>query len=116
MTDDWTHVFFSGADMDPERVLTALPRASFVARAVANGAGAEETWGVLFVTPGSAPGGALGAVTTDDGRTFSATLVEPPADDEGRLAAARYWELPPRYVQRLASELEQTEPDPEGGF
>lgn len=106
------YLFLSGAEMEPERVRGAWPEARFVARgrlqprpqgAVAPPAGARyETWGIVIEIPDEISGDARGAVA-DDGRVFPVTV--PPADDADPaavLAAARYWELPPPYVRRLA--------------
>ena len=107
------YLFLSGAEMQPERVRDTWPEARFVARgrlqprplgAVAPPAGAHfETWGIVIETPaGTVAGDSRGAIT-DDGRVF--TVGVPPADDADPaavLAAARYWELPPPYVRRLA--------------
>jgi hypothetical protein len=99
------YLFLSGAEMQPEQVRGAWPEARFVARgrlqprplgAATPPAGArDETWGIVIETPDAA--------VTDDGRVFAVTA--PPADDADPaavLAAARYWELPSPYVQRLA--------------
>jgi hypothetical protein len=107
------YLFLSGAEMQPERVRGAWPEARFVARAylqprplgaVAPPAGIRyETWGIIIETPGAAVSGDARGAVTDDGRVFTVTV--PPADDadaESVLAAARYWELPPPYVRRLA--------------
>ena len=107
------YLFLSGAEMQPERVRSAWPEARFVARArlqprplgaVAAPEGQRyETWGiVLEETDSPLTGEARGAVT-DDGRVFAVT-VPPPEDGDPAavLAAARYWELPPAYVRRLA--------------
>ena len=92
--------------MDPTAVRAAYPGARFVARArfvdETDGT-APEVWGILLR---SADGGAGDhrTVVTDEGRSFAARLASTeatrgtPAD---MLAAARYWELPPAYVQRL---------------
>ena len=107
------YVFLGGAEMQPERVRDTWPEARFVARArlqprplgaVAPPADARyETWGIVIETPdGVGAGDARGAVT-DNGRVF--TVAVPPADHTDPaavLAAARYWELPPLYVRRLA--------------
>ena len=107
------YLFLSGAEMQPELVRVAWPEARFVARgrlqprplgAVVPPAGARyETWGIVIETPDApATVGARGAVT-DDGRVFAVTVPPPDdADPAAVLAAARYWELPPPYVRRLA--------------
>ena len=107
------YLFLSGAEMEPERVRGAWPEARFVARArlqprplgaVAPPPGTRyETWGIVIETPFAADTGDARGAITDDGRVF--TVVVPPADvadPAAVLAAARYWELPPPYVRRLA--------------
>jgi hypothetical protein len=107
------YVFLIGAEMQPERVRSAWPEARFVARgrleprplgAVATPTGVRyETWGIVIETSDApATGDARGAVA-DDGRVFGVTVPPPDdADPVAVLAAARYWELPPPYVRRLA--------------
>jgi hypothetical protein len=107
------YVFLSGAEMQPERVRDAWPEARFVARgrlqprplgAVAPPTDTRyETWGIVIETPAVADTGDARSAVADDGRLF--TVAVPPADDADPaavLAAARYWELPPAYVRRLA--------------
>src|SRR5215216_1491555 len=99
--------------MEPERVRDTWLEARFVARArlqprplgaVAAPVGAHyETWGIVIETPDAAISGEARGAVADDGRVFAVTV--PPADDADPaavLAAARYWELPPPYVRRLA--------------
>lgn len=106
-------LFMTGTAMQPERLRADRPEARFVARArlqprplgaVAAPAGAEyETWGILLDAPDAGATTEARQVVTDDGRLLEAVVV--PADDAdpaGTLAAARYWELPPAFVQRLA--------------
>jgi hypothetical protein len=106
-------VFLSGAEMQPERVRQIWPRARFVARAhltprplgaVMPPRGAQyETWGIVLTVPAGAATGAERTAETDDG--LRVAVVAPPPDDADPaavLAAARYWELPPPYVRRLA--------------
>jgi hypothetical protein len=107
------YVFLSGAEMQPERVRDTWLQASFVARgrleprpigAVVAPVGTQyETWGIIVEIPqGEIPGEERQAVS-DDGRSFTVVAL-PPDDGDGAamLAAARYWELPPAYVRRLA--------------
>jgi hypothetical protein len=108
------YLFLSGAEMQPERVRGTWPEARFVARgrleprplgAVVAPAGTRyETWGIVIETPDAViPGDVRGAVA-DDGRVFAVTVSPPDdADPVDVLAAARYWELPPPYVRRLAN-------------
>lgn len=108
-----TMVFLSGAEMVPERIRADWPGARFLARArlQPRPAGAVpppvgerfDSWGVLIEAPGSIVEGEIRSTVTDDGRTFSAVVAPPDdADAVAVLAAARYWELPPAYVRRLA--------------
>jgi hypothetical protein len=105
--------FVSGAAMQPEQILADQPEARFVARArlqprplgavAAPASPAYEVWGILLDVPDSGTMAEVRPVVTDDGRPLAASVV-PAGDDDpaGTLAAARYWELPPAYVQRLA--------------
>ena len=130
--DRTMHIFRYGADMEPTAVLAAQPGARFVARAWAPAAATvmpplpdaaappplagaalgppDAVWGVLLLlplggTPGQAAPPAAVETTTDDGRRIAAVVATEGADLGDRaavLAAARYWELPPSYVRRLA--------------
>jgi hypothetical protein len=106
-------LFLRGAEMQPERVRAAWPEARFVARArlaprplgaVPPPTGAEyETWGILIEAPDGAAEGEVRTAVTDDARTVSAVMALPDdADAAAVLAAAKYWELAPPYVRRLA--------------
>ena len=106
-------VFLSGAEMQPERVRTDWPAARFVARGriLPRPVGAMipphgtryETWGILIETPEAPVAGDDRAAATDDGRAFGVVVPAPDVSDPAAvLAAARYWELPPAYVRRLA--------------
>ena len=110
--DGAVYRFLSGADMDPTAVLARYPSARFVARAAlateaTEGDATGEVWGILIRVPSAGTAGDAGEsrpVVTDDGRTFLAAVAEsgrPVGDPPAVLAAARYWELPPRYVRRL---------------
>lgn len=107
------YLFLHGAEMQPERVRAAWPEARFVARgrfqprplgALSPPVGAQyETWGIIVEAPDGSMTGEERGVLTDDGRTI--TAIAPPPDDADPaavLAAARYWELSPPYVRRLA--------------
>lgn len=106
-------VFLSGAEMQPERIRTAWPVARFVARArleprpvgaAMPAVGARyATWGIVVEVPDNSAAGETRGAVTDDGRALRA-IVPPPDDGDPAavLAAARYWELPPPYVGRLA--------------
>lgn len=99
--------FLCGADMEPGAILAGYAGATFLARARLI-AGDREVWGILIQTPGPpAPGEEAHAVETDDGRRFTAHTPHgptPSGDPASILAEARYWELPPHYVARLAAE------------
>jgi hypothetical protein len=106
-------LFLSGAEMQPERVRAAWPEARFLARArlepqplgalAAPDGTRYERWGILIEAPGTAEMGETCATRTDDSRPFAAVVLPPDeADPTAVLAAARYWELPPPYVRRLA--------------
>lgn len=129
MADDATYVFRYGADMEPTTILTAQPGARFVARAWVPAAATAlpplpeigppphlpggavsppgSIWGILLRVPaGSSVDRVASGVraTTDDGRVFAAVVGgDGSADPPAILAAARYWELPPAYVRRLAA-------------
>jgi hypothetical protein len=107
------YLFLSGAEMEPERVRAAWPEARFLARGrlqprplgavVAPADARYETWGIIIEIPDAVISGDARGAVADDGRVFAVTLL--PADDADPvavLAAARYWELPPPYVRRLA--------------
>src|SRR5215212_8317442 len=108
------YLFLSGAEMQPEQVQETWPEARFVARArleprplgaVPTPAGARyETWGIVIDTPNAPATGDARIAVTDDGRVFPVSVPPPDdADPAAVLAAARYWELPPPYVRRLAT-------------
>jgi hypothetical protein len=121
MTDNEqaTHLFLSGADMDPTAIRNAYPGARFVARSRLVAAGdalppaygdldGSEIWGILLTAPFQPVTGAVDVVT-DDGRQFQAQLgfgglLCGSPDDV--LAAARYWELPPAYITRLRAAVQ----------
>jgi hypothetical protein len=99
--------------MAPERVRAAWPEARFVARArlqprplgaiIAPAGARYETWGIVIETPQAPVDGEARDALTDDERAL-AVVVPPAAEDDPAavLAAAKYWELPPEYVRRLA--------------
>jgi hypothetical protein len=114
--------FLCGADMDPSAILAAYPGARFVARVRLETAARDPlgaVWGILIRLAAADPGEAddVRDVVADDGRRFRAVAV---AGEGGTLlgepgailAAARYWELPPAYVRRLAAApaLDEREP------
>ena len=99
--------FLSGAEMDPESILEALPEARFVARArlsADESGAADEIWGIVVRVVDAGDPTTERAVTTDDGRVLMAAVAgdgRPVGEPAAVLAAAKYWELPPSYVQRL---------------
>lgn len=106
-------VFLQGAEMQPSRIRAAWPEARFLARArltprpqgpVAPPANvAYEAWGIVINAPAETTGD-LRQVTTDEGQPLQVTVPPPDdADPKAVLAAAKYWELPPPYVRRLAA-------------
>ncbi len=129
VTEQVTHLFLSGAEMEPTAVRTAYPDARFVARSriAADGASIAptfaphldgEVWGILIQVPTPVAATATRQATTDDGRTFSASLTGDAlvgGEPDEALAAARYWELPPPYVARLKTALAATDEDPSDG-
>ena len=105
-------LFLQGAEMQPSRIRAAWPEAQFVARArltprphgavfpAANPAYAA--WGIVIETPAEVAGESREA-TTDEGHHLRVVVAIPDdADPKAVLAAAKYWELPPPYVRRLA--------------
>jgi hypothetical protein len=132
MTEPAACLFLSGADMDPTKVRVSYPGAHFLARArvsadtheiadpfashlVADGPPVE-VWGILIEQPGVNDASVESRqATTDDGRLFDVTLsgqqLASGQPDEV-VAAARYWELPPRYVGRLRDAIAAAEDEP----
>jgi hypothetical protein len=113
--DGSTIQILTGEAMWPDRVNARWPGAQFIARARFDAGNANRpiafdtldtpaTWGVLVQLPGTpAVGGAVTA-TTDLGETIEACFDAGEllaGDPEGVVAAARYWELPWRYVGAL---------------
>ncbi|MCA9876400.1 MAG: hypothetical protein KC442_01415 [Thermomicrobiales bacterium] len=105
-------LFLQGAEMQPSRIRAAWPEARFLARArltprpqgpVAPPASpAYEAWGIVIEAPAGVTGDAR-HVVTDEGQPLQVTVPTPDdADPKAVLAAAKYWELPPPYVRRLA--------------
>jgi hypothetical protein len=112
----------TGEAMWPDRVNARWPGAQFVARArfdagdaprpVAFGSlDAPATWGVLIALPdGSATGDTVDAIT-DLGASVTAYFDADEllaGDPEGVVAAAKYWELPWRYVGALRDAVAAT--------
>jgi hypothetical protein len=112
--------FLTGEAMWPDRVNRRWPGAQFVARARIERndvllpaafaiLAAPAIWGVLIALPVGTPGdGSAVIATTDLGDVFGAwfestELLE--GDPESVVAAARYWELPWRYVGALRDAL-----------
>jgi hypothetical protein len=108
--------FLTGEAMWPDRVNRRWPGAQFIARARIDRGDAPlprafatlttaDLWGVLIALPPKATGsGKLVTAITDLGASFDAwsdpnELLQ--GDAEAVVAAARYWELPWRYVGAL---------------
>ncbi len=113
--DGSTIQMLTGEAMWPDRVNARWPGARFIARARFDAGsvnrpnafaelGAPSIWGVLIQLPDLPAIGGVVVTTTDLGETIEARfdageLLE--GDPEGVVAAARYWELPWRYVGAL---------------
>lgn len=113
------YVFVSGADMNPTAARAAYPGSQFVARArlqanpeeIAStftttlAAGSDEIWGILLQATNNQGSAKPRTAVTDDGREIQVTPRLPllAGDPAAVLAAARYWELPPAYIDRLAT-------------
>jgi hypothetical protein len=108
-----TIAFYSGEQMSPEAIRDSWPDARFIARACIPveagavpepfaGVVADQIWGIAIEVPADLPGDAIPA-TADDGRSFRVVPAEPlmSGDPETVLANARYWELPPAFVNPL---------------
>ncbi|MCC6675065.1 MAG: hypothetical protein IT339_07720 [Thermomicrobiales bacterium] len=112
--DGATIQLLTGEAMWPDRVNAHWPGAKFIARARFDAGdatrpeafGTLETpaiWGVLVQLPGAATGMPV-TVKTDQGDEIEARFDAQEllaGDPEGVVAAARYWELPWRYVGAL---------------
>ena len=113
--DGSTIQILTGEAMWPDRVNARWPGAQFIARARFDAGDANRpmafdaldtpaTWGVLIQLPGTPAIGDTVTVTTDLGETIEARFDAGEllaGDPEGVVAAARYWELPWRYVGAL---------------
>jgi hypothetical protein len=105
----------TGEAMWPDRVNARWPGAQFIARARFDPGTADRPsafaelatpaiWGVLIQLPGVQAIGETVAATTDLGETIEARFDPSEylaGEPEGVVAAARYWELPWRYVGAL---------------
>jgi hypothetical protein len=105
----------TGEAMWPDRVNARWPGAQFVARARFDAGTAAKpaafqsldtpaTWGVLIALPDDSASGDPVTATTDAGDTVTAFFDADEllaGDPEGVVAAAKYWELPWRYVGAL---------------
>jgi hypothetical protein len=112
----------TGEAMWPDRVNARWPGAQFVARArfdagdtprpsAFRSLDAPATWGVLIALPdGSATGVAVDAITDlgDSVTAFFDSDEHLAGDPEGVVAAAKYWELPWRYVGALRDAVAAT--------
>lgn len=105
-------LFLQGAEMQPSRIRASWPEAQFMARAWLtprpHGAvfpvthPAYAAWGIVIEAPAEVAGESR-HVTTDEGHSLHVVVPTPDdADPKAVLAAAKYWELPPSYVRRLA--------------
>jgi hypothetical protein len=105
-------LFLQGAEMHPSRIRASWPEARFVARAQLTPRPyggvfpvtdpAYAAWGIVVEAPAEVQGDAR-QVTTDEGQGLHVVVPAPDdADPKEVLAAAKYWELPPPYVRRLA--------------
>lgn len=113
--DGATIQILTGEAMWPDRVNARWPGAQFIARARFDAAstdrpdafGALDTpaiWGVLIQLPDVDATGDAVTTTTDRGETIEARFDASEflvGDPEGVVSAARYWELPWRYVGAL---------------
>lgn len=105
--------FLCGADMAPNQVHAAYPGATFVARARLDDPADRAIWGILLrIDPPTSAEGDTVRVVTDDGRPFAALApggTTPSGETAAIVAEARYWELPPSYVARLAGASDEDE-------
>jgi hypothetical protein len=113
--DGATIQILTGEAMWPDRVNSRWPGAEFIARARFDAVGADRPpafaaldapaiWGVLVQLPAVAAQGNPVATITDLGEAIEARFDTGEllaGDPEGVVAAARYWELPWRYVGAL---------------
>ncbi len=131
MSERGTIQILTGEAMWPDRVNARWPGAKFVARARFDAGDSQRpaafqsldapaTWGVLIALPDDAASGVLVEATTDLGDSVAAYFEAGEllaGDPEGVVAAAKYWELPWRYVGALrdavaAAGIEILEEDP----
>ena len=122
MSERGTIQILTGEAMWPDRVNTRWPGAQFVARAQfdAGTAGlplafrtleSPAIWGVLIALPDGSATGAQIQTTTDLGEVVTAHFDTDEllaGDPESVVAAAKYWELPWRYVGALRDALAAT--------
>lgn len=121
--DGRTLALLTGESMWPDRINRRWPGAVFIARGRFDRTGwtlphafatlsTPAIWGVLIALPfGAGEFGTPIAVTTDLGDTYDAQ-IDPgevlAGDSESVVAAARYWELPWRYVGALRDAVAAT--------
>ena len=112
----------TGEAMWPDRVNARWPGAQFVARArfdagdaprpsAFHSLDAPSTWGVLIALPDGSATGAPVDTTTDLGEAVRAYFDADEllsGDPESVVAAAKYWELPWRYVGALRDAVAAT--------
>ncbi len=105
-------LFLQGAEMQPSHIRAAWPEAQFLARArltprphggvFPTADPAYDAWGIVIEVATAFEGESRQA-TTDEGQALQVVVPAPDdADPKAVLAAAKYWELPPPYVRRLA--------------
>jgi hypothetical protein len=113
--DGATIQILTGEAMWPDRINARWPGAQFIARArfdagntgrpnVFESLDTPAIWGVLIQLPTSEASGDAVTTTTDRGETIEARFDSGEllaGEPEGVVAAARYWELPWKYVGAL---------------
>ncbi len=122
MSERGTIQILTGEAMWPDRINARWPGAQFVARArfdtgsaprpdAFQALDAPATWGVLITLPDDAATGVLVETTTDLGEGISAFFDGEEllaGDPVSVVAAAKYWELPWRYVGALRDAVAAT--------
>lgn len=114
-----TLLFLSRSDIWPSQIHSAYPNARFVARARTDARAVEiaepfrshvgpDIWGLLIDVGNPSDTATSRKVFTDDGRSLEVKIADGamldgnPADV---LAAARYWELPPAFIDQMKAAL-----------
>lgn len=117
-TESTVLLFIASAEMWPRQINAAYPGAQFIARAKStveegdvassfSGRMGGEVWGLLVSAAGPIDVNRSITVTTDDSRTLEAWVAGEllAGDPQSLYMAARYWELPPTYIQQLRSAI-----------